>query len=232
MAPLQIIGAGYGRTGTDSLREALEILGYRTHHMRRMHEDKDTDPDGFRNAYENPTRSVDWDRLYGNYDAAVDWPTVTFVDRLINHYPDAKVILTERDPDSWYASLRETIAKVLPCDPNDAHIGRIRSMARAIVLDGVFQDPAKSDMLLDDQEAIKAKYNAHVAWVKENVPEERLFIMKLGEGWDRLCAFLGKPVPNLPYPHSNKRKGFQDCWRKFDDGGHSYPVEPLSVKMS
>ncbi|KAI9265014.1 P-loop containing nucleoside triphosphate hydrolase protein [Phascolomyces articulosus] len=220
MAPLQVIGASWGRTGTNSLKEALAILGFRTHHMRAMYENTESHPDIFKEAYENPNQPVDWDVLYSGFDAAVDWPTVSFLDRLIKYYPDAKIILTLRDTESWYASFKNTIVRVLESDispadtSNNALLAKqVREMVRTLILDGLFKDPErnKTRKALNDYEEdmIKEKYEAHIEWVKQNVPSERLFIMELGEEWDRLCNFLNKSVPkDIPYPHTNTRKAF------------------------
>ncbi|KAJ8655709.1 hypothetical protein O0I10_008594 [Lichtheimia ornata] len=201
MAPLEVIGAGYGRTGTDSLRIALNTLGYSTHHMRVIYWGQ-TNPDDFKNAYENPEEPVDWDNVYEGFNAAVDWPTATFIKRLVKYYPDAKIILTERDPDSWYKSAKNSIFKIahIPDGENTPdHIRRVRAMSRKVNLDGAFEDPE----LFADEEAIKRRFVEHNEWVKANVPPEQLLVMQLGEGWERLCKFLNKPVPKEPYPHVN-----------------------------
>ncbi|CDS08323.1 hypothetical protein LRAMOSA02271 [Lichtheimia ramosa] len=204
MPPLKVIGAGYGRTGTDSLRTALNILGYYRH------------PEVFHDAFLHPEKPVDWDMLYEGFDAAVDWPTVSFVDRLMKYYPDAKIVLTDRDADSWYRSVKSTIFNLAQegmrdYDSMTDYMKRIREMAQVLILDGALYDADK----FNDEEAIKAMYNAHVAWVKENVPSERLYIMQLGEGWEGLCKFLDVPVPDVPYPSANNSKSFQD---EFLDG--------------
>ncbi|KAI7897817.1 uncharacterized protein BX663DRAFT_526980, partial [Cokeromyces recurvatus] len=108
MAPLEVIGAGFGRTGTDSLRAALNMLGYKTHHMKCFFEDPELDPDLFYDAYFH-RETADWDQLYKDYNAAVDWPTVEFYKELLKKYPKAKVLLTIRSADSWYNSVKNTI---------------------------------------------------------------------------------------------------------------------------
>ncbi|KAG2222808.1 hypothetical protein INT45_011618 [Circinella minor] len=221
MAPLQIIGASFGRTGTDSLRTALETLGFRTHHMRVMFSPTENKKaELFTKAYENPNEDVDWDAMYKNYDAAVDWPTVGFLDRLILHYPNAKIILTLRDTEKWYASIKDTVAKVIenpkpiPGNTDEETLARerVREMSRTIIFDGMFKESKENMLLMDDKEdLIKAKYEAHIEWVKQNVPSDRLFIMELGEGWDRLCKFLDMPVPqDITYPHTNTKQMFID----------------------
>ncbi|KAI8149847.1 P-loop containing nucleoside triphosphate hydrolase protein [Fennellomyces sp. T-0311] len=197
MAPLKIIGAGMGRTGTDSLRIALNTLGYNTHHMKTLNEEGGR-AEMFTKAYEHPEEAVDWDYIYEGFDAAIDWPTCAFVEPLMKKYPDAKVILTIRDPDSWYRSMGNTIfrkhedLKIIPETPR-------KRMARRIILDGAYHVPG----MFEDQEAMKEKFIQNTEWVKKHVPEDRLLIMELGEGWERLCKFLDKPVPDVKYPHVN-----------------------------
>ncbi|KAJ8655107.1 hypothetical protein O0I10_009142 [Lichtheimia ornata] len=212
MAPLKVIGAGYGRTGTDSLRTALNILGFNCFHMRSvMMDNVDRHPEVFTDAFLHPEKPVDWDMLYEGFDAAVDWPTVSFVDRLMKHYPDAKIVLTDRDADSWYRSVKSTLFSLVSegrrdYDSMSEYMKRVRKMGEVLILDGALYDPEK----FNDEEAIKAMFNAHVEWVKKNVPSDRLFIMQLGEGWERLCKFLDVPVPDVPYPSANSSKSFQD----------------------
>ena len=147
-------------------------------------------------------------------------PTVAFIDRLMVEYPDAKFILTIRDADSWYKSVKNTIwqlehkakAKDTPADlPED--IKNQREMTRTIVLDGAFDD---LDRFLDE-ERIKGIYNAHNEWVKKNIPSDRLLIMELGEGWERMCKFLDKPVPSEPYPRVNSTGEFKQMLESDED---------------
>ncbi|CDH52622.1 hypothetical protein RO3G_13878 [Lichtheimia corymbifera JMRC:FSU:9682] len=213
MAPLQVIGAGCGRTGTDSLREALNILGYNCHHMRELF-NQDRHPEVFLEAYKNPDKPADWDKAYEGYDAAVDWPTASFVEPLLKKYPDAKWILTDRDPDNWYESVKNTIhqAAVLRTPEEIAampeHRRRALNMAKTVVMDGALADRER----FSDEDAIKAYFNNHNEWVKKTIPADRLLVMQLGEGWDRLCEFLGKPVPDVPYPRANSTETFRNRW--------------------
>ncbi|CDS09961.1 hypothetical protein LRAMOSA02638 [Lichtheimia ramosa] len=215
MAPLQVIGAGCGRTGTDSLREALNILGYNCHHMREILS-RDLHPEIFLEAYVNPDKPVDWDKAYEGFDAAVDWPTASFVEPLLKKYPDAKWLLTDRDPDSWYKSVKNTIHIAATSRSQEEiaalpeYLQRSYRMAKTVVLDGALADPER----FADEEAIKAYFNNHNEWVKKTIPADRLLVMQLGEGWDRLCEFLGKPVPDAPYPRSNSTEAFRDRWSK------------------
>ncbi|KAI8393797.1 uncharacterized protein BYT42DRAFT_552262 [Radiomyces spectabilis] len=164
----------------------------------------------FKNAYLNRDQPVDWDRAYDGFTAAVDWPTCAFYKELMVKYPDAKILLTERDADSWYKSVKNTIYQRAresmenhDYPPNLAQMG---DMARTVVLDGAFNDPE----LFANEEEMKRRFLEHNAEVKRTVPADRLLVIQLGEGWNRLCEFLGKPVPNVPYPNTNSTENFHD----------------------
>ncbi|KAG1148021.1 hypothetical protein G6F37_003276 [Rhizopus arrhizus] len=207
MAPLQIIGAGFGRTGTDSLREALNILGYNTHHMSSFFKDENLDCKPFKEAHRNP-EAVDWDKVYDGFDAAVDWPTCTFYKELMVKYPDAKVLLTVRTPESWYASICKTIVPMVRRyeEIKSERAKDIADMAAEVVMNGILTDEEK----MKDEKAIQKLFTDHVEEVKRHVPSDRLLVMELGEGWGRLCQFLGKEVPKIPYPKTNSTTSFQD----------------------
>ncbi|KAI8084533.1 uncharacterized protein BX664DRAFT_337201 [Halteromyces radiatus] len=207
--PLQVIGAGLGRTGTQSLAAALEILQYRTHSMVNVLTDPTQDPGVWLRAKEQPLEHKDeWETVYGNYDAAVGWPTVNCYKELMDKYPDAKVILTLRDPNEWYDLMLNTIFTQVHFQlPINAphHLNHAVAMLKSVVLDG--QTPSLADPEADRAKFIKI-YNDHVEQVKQYVPAHRMLIMELNEGWDRLCAFLGKPIPNVPYPALNYADDF------------------------
>ncbi|KAI8384858.1 P-loop containing nucleoside triphosphate hydrolase protein [Radiomyces spectabilis] len=204
MAPLKIIGAGFGRTGTLTLRHALDYLGYQTHHMDKVLLDPTQDPDLFRHAYEYPDEPVDWERAFQGYDAAVDWPAAAFFEKLLAKYPDAKVILTVRDPEEWYRSVASTIHE-WPCvdETWPSHILRARAMARVIVRDGELGGPR-----FHDREYTIGRFKQNIERVKQLVKPENLLILNLGEGWEKLCPFLGRDIPPIPWPHKNKGSNF------------------------
>ncbi|KAI7863087.1 P-loop containing nucleoside triphosphate hydrolase protein [Spinellus fusiger] len=200
--PLKIIGAGFGRTGTKSLHEALEILGYRTHHMFVLFEDHTQDPAVWEKAYDDPkSHENDWEKIYQHFDAALDWPTVSFYKELSEEYPDAKVILTVRSAESWYTSLQNSILK--KTEPESLvglhpHVLRCIQMHRKLSMNGYLNDLSKAT-----KEGFIKIFNDHIEEVKRNIPAHRLLVLELGEGWDRLCKFLDVEVPSVPYPHVN-----------------------------
>ncbi|KAG2216971.1 hypothetical protein INT45_011877 [Circinella minor] len=212
MAPLKIIGVGYGRTGTESLRVALNMLGYNTHHMREMF-NRDGHPEVFQEAYEHPDNEIDWDMLYDGFDAAVDWPTAEFLEPLMKKYPDAKILLTERDFESWYKSVSNTLhpmATQVMKSSDSEYMRRIHSMVSTIAMNGDIADPKR----FQNKEDIKKKFEEHYNKVKRIVPKDRLLVLQLGEGWNRLCEFLDKPIPNEPYPRTNSTKELQESVEK------------------
>ena len=200
---LEIIGAGFGRTGTLSLKHALEQLGFdKCHHMMEVFSNPDQAPQFLAAAQGKP---VDWDRVFTGYKAMVDWPGCHFWRELMAHYPRAKVILSVRSPESWYASASETIFRAM----NMMTTGEVppalkaqRDMAREIVVNQTFGGR------LDDPEHCIRIYEANVQRVQQEVPAGRLLVFEAAQGWAPLCAFLGVPVPATEYPRINTRDEF------------------------
>lgn len=197
---LKVIGAGFGRTGTFSLKNALEQIGYGPcYHMFEVFEHPEHVPhwqaaaDG-----QNP----EWETIFHQYSSAVDWPVSAFYKPLMAYYPDAKVILTVRNPEDWHRSVQNTIAKRnRDAEQVDDPLGK---MVRAAVWDGIF------DGRVADQSHAVSAFNRHVAEVKATVPADRLLVYEMKEGWDPLCRFLGVPVPQeVPFPYLNTTEEFQ-----------------------
>ena len=200
---LKVIGAGFGRTGTTSMKEALELLGYhKCHHMREvMASAKQVD------LFDRVSRNVevDWDDVFDGFEAAVDWPAAARYEELMEKYPDAKVILTARDPDAWYKSTSETIYALGNSIPPlfsflIPRVQKITGMVERIVWKGVF------DGRFEEKQYAIDVYNKNVAEIMEKVPADRLLVHSAKEGWQPLCEFLDKPIPDQPYPHSNESK--------------------------
>ncbi|MGP4091135.1 sulfotransferase family protein [Streptomyces sp. KR55] len=218
---LEVFGAGFGRTGTLSLRTALERLGFGPcHHMLGLFEDPDTLP-LWRAAARG--ESVDWARAYKGYRSSVDWPGAAFWRDITAAFPDAKVILTVRDPESWYASAESSIhaAAVAPLpDDADPLFAQVRQMSLDVVWDGVFDG-----RFTDKQHAIEV-FEEHVAAVKREIDPARLLVFEVRQGWEPLCAFLGVPVPDEPFPRSNDRAAFRQLMdRRRTAGGVAHPAD-------
>jgi len=193
---LKVIGAGFGRTGTLSLKLALEQLGFGPcHHMIEVLAHPEQVPLWTAAADGRP----DWDAIFKGYRSTVDWPTATFYREVAEAYPDAKVILTERDPESWFRSTQATIfARDLPPDSEDPW----RRMVFKVVA-------ALFDGRMHDKEKLISVYQAHNARVREVIPPERLLVYQVTEGWGPLCDFLGVPAPEAPMPKVNTSEEFQ-----------------------
>lgn len=133
-------------------------------------------------------------------------------------YPDAKVILTVRSPESWYKSVKKTIYqayKMMQQQPQtDPRMVKFQEMASTVFVDGAFADESR----MEDEEYLKAAFVKHNEWVKANVPADRLLVMELGDGWDKLCPFLGKEIPSEPYPRSNSTEEFETMRQSFLPG--------------
>lgn len=198
MSPgLKVIGAGFGRTGTDSMREALNILGFGPcHHMRELLADPEHRQAWRRvHAGEKP----DWDKLLGAYGSCVDWPSARYWPELIAAYPDAKVLLTWRDAESWWKSFSQTILPVILADTETEETAPGSQLLSLRVFGG---------KALTKEHCI-AVYEANVADVKANVPADRLLVYEIGSGWAPLCAFLGVDIPDQPFPSVNTTAEFQ-----------------------
>ena len=198
---LQVIGAGFGRTGTLSLKAALERLGLsKCHHMTEVLARPET-----AEIWLAASRgeSVDWSAAMEGYQASVDWPSCTYYKELMAAFPEAKVLLSVRDPERWYESVRTTIYELSARSPR--WLAWIAPPFRAVLavskscvwstFDGRFEDRAH---------AIEV-FGQHIAEVKRVVPADRLLVFEVAQGWGPLCDFLGVPVPDEPFPHLNDR---------------------------
>jgi len=197
---LKVIGAGFGRTGTLSLKNALEQIGYGPcYHMVEVL--KNPDHVALWQAIADGLEP-DWDSIFANYASAVDWPTSAFYGPLLRAYPEAKVILTVRNTDAWHRSVVNTIGHPERVDqhPNPAFV----SMVRSIVWDGIF------DGQVEGKGHAVRTFDRHVAEVKATVPPERLLVFDAGQGWTPLCEFLDVPIPtDVPYPFLNTTEDWQ-----------------------
>jgi sulfotransferase family protein len=199
---LSVIGAGLGRTGTLSLKLALERLGFGPcYHTRELLKQMDAHVPVWSRAADGDF--VDWDALYEGYGSAVDFPTAGFHGELIGHFPAAKVILTVRDPARWYESVKETILWPLT-QPLPDHLSAWQAMLRKTVVDRIFAGNVQ------DREHVIAAYERHNADVMRTVAPERLLIYNVSEGWTPLCSFLGADIPHEAFPKVNTTEEFQD----------------------
>ncbi len=201
-AELTVLGIGLGRTGTASLKLALEQLGHGPcHHMLELFS---RPGDAQRWQARARGEAVSWDELLGGFHSTVDWPSVHFWRELVRDFPAAKVILTVREPDAWYDSISNTIFKALeqPLPQQDDAARGQRVMAKDIIVERAFDDRPL------DKAHVLARYAAHNAEVQRTVPAARLLVYRVDDGWAPLCEFLGLPLPRTPFPQANRRDEF------------------------
>jgi hypothetical protein len=210
---VKVIGAGFGRTGTTSLAAALERLGFvKCHHMKEIVRDHGQAA-AWMAAYRG--EPVDWHTLLADYQATTDWPSCHFYRELMSEYPDAKVVLTIRDPERWYDSVRETIFPLSAEAPRwfCRFIPRIHALLT--LTDHNIWNGEFGGRFRDRAHAI-AVFNAHIEEVERTVPPERLLVYSVKQGWGPLCEFLDVPVPDEPFPHLNERAMLQGVLRRLE----------------
>lgn len=200
---LDVIGSGFGRTGTKSLEVAIETLGFGPcHHMREVLEHPEHVAHWQALAR---GEAVDWTAVFAGYRAQVDWPGAAVWRDLAAAYPAARVVHSVRPDEVWWASFSTTIGKLmtrraeLPLPPHVADM-----------LDAWVEFAGKPTFggRYDDRETALAALRRRDAEVRDAIPADRLLVFDVAEGWAPLCAFLDVPVPDAPFPHHNLRADF------------------------
>ena len=197
---MRVIGAGLGRTGTYSLKFALNQLGLGPcHHMEAVRQNMPVHVPLWDAAVAG---RPDWAAIYDGYGSAVDWPTASFFRELAAAYPDAKFVLSARSPESWAESFGETIYKVLggrnnaPPEMQPWLNMVVKVLEKAGIPEGL------------DRGGLMKAFVAHTEAVRATIPPSRLLEFDVKQGWAPLCAFLDKPVPADPFPRTNDREEF------------------------
>lgn len=207
---VRVIGAGFGRTGTLSLKTALDTIGFGPcYHMVEVIEKPEHAEAWYQACHGG---SVDFS-LFDGYRSIVDWPAVHYWRELIEHFPQAKVVLSVRDAESWYKSVSDTIfGRITSALPPDAPEWqrKHRAMTRKIVLEETF-----GGRFTDKKHAIEV-FERHNEDVRRTVEPSRLLVYSVKEGWEPLCNFLGVPIPNEPFPRVNDTASFL-AWVASDD---------------
>ncbi|MBL8773476.1 MAG: hypothetical protein JNK30_18975 [Phenylobacterium sp.] len=211
---LKVIGSGLGRTGTLSTKLALEQLGFtRCHHMAEVFMDAGRQVPLWNDAGDG---KPDWDAIFDGFQAMVDHPGCGYWRELMDYYPDAKVLHTVRDPDKWFDSTQATIFA-------PENLGRFREGAMATFFGHLQAFYENGDM--NDRAFMTDFFRRHTERVVATVPKERLLVFNVAEGWEPLCAFLGVPVPDTPYPRENSTEQFRSR-----AAAGAMPVDPAKIR--
>jgi len=197
---LEIVGAGLGRTGTHSLKNALELLlGGPCYHMVEVFGRPDDIPvwDAAING-----DMPDWGAFLSDYRSAVDWPAAAFWREIWEANPDAVVLLSSRDADGWWKSANNTIFQItsaqdVPPEMQAQHAMATNMLVKRFTPDWQSEGPAKK------------AYEQHNADVRASVPADRLIDYRTGDGWAPICEKLGMPIPSEPFPHVNTTDEFR-----------------------
>lgn len=196
---LKVVGAGLGRTGTFSLKLALEqLLGGPCYHMMEVFEHPEHVPTWHDAAH---GKNVDWRRLMNGYVAAVDWPVSAYWRQLSQAFPDALIVLSLRDSDKWWGSASETIFSGINMSKERPEMGEWHSMVITMLASTFTAD-------LHDREACVSAFEKHNAHVRKAAPKERLLVWEAKDGWAPLCGALGVPIPDAPFPKANTKEEF------------------------
>lgn len=216
VVPFEVINASAPRTGTLSLQEALKVLGYANpYHFSAIFEncrDSDMWLEALHAKYRpspnrKPYTREDFDQLLGHCGAGGDGPVMNFWKELMEAYPDSKFILVDRDKQKWLDSMRQILEGILNpgataiCIVEPSRAGRILNATTTYL--GYWLGTYGSMTVENCMASASRTYDEHYAAVRATVPKERLLEYKMGSGWEPLCKFLGREVPNVPFPHRN-----------------------------
>jgi hypothetical protein len=199
---VKVIGAGFGRTGTMSLKAALEQLGAGPcFHMIDIVNDQSNLP-LWQAAVDG--EKIDWREALDGWEASVDWPGCTFYKEHMEIWPEAPVLLSVRDPEKWYRSVSNSIHAVR--EPGAERLPEVMGMINKLIWEGTFHGRFE-----DKDYAIKV-FTDHIEDVKRTVPADRLVVYEVGQGWGPLAEMLGVEAPDAPFPHLNDTDSFREMF--------------------
>jgi hypothetical protein len=196
---IDVVGPGFGRTGTTSVKAALELLGFGPcYHMQEVYEQ------GHIEAWEAVIAGapLDCDRMFTGFRSTLDWPSCSYWKQIKRANPNAKVLLTRRDPDAWFDSMERTIFPALRAEHPDPERTRWRASTRKLLFEETFGNRF-------DRAHVIGVLRAHEQDVIASVSRDELLVFDAADGWVPLCAFLGVEVPDLPFPHANSTVEFR-----------------------
>ncbi|MFY0687084.1 MAG: hypothetical protein JXQ90_07970 [Cyclobacteriaceae bacterium] len=213
---LEVIGVGGPRTGTASLKQALEILGFgRCYHMEWLFNHPE-ELALWKELFK--TGQTDFDKLFDGVKSTVDFPGYQNYKAFYKQYPDAKFVLAERDPEAWYESALNTVYAATPKTFSEKF-----GMLKKVIVSARFRKIAKTFQLaekylwdlqykgnFEDRAATIQIYKEFNEEIKQTIPADQLLIFDISKGWEPLCQFLNVPVPDVKFPVKNKRKEFQE----------------------
>ncbi len=209
---MKVIGAGFGRTGTMSLKAALERLGFGPcFHMIDLIRDPTPLPNWQAAA---DGEKVDWTEALDGWESTIDWPGCTFWEEMAEIWPDAPVLLSVRDPEAWYRSTLNSIHEAkemalrgeLQGNTEEPPDPAVMQMINGLIWKGTFKGR------FTDKEFALEVFRRHNEDVKSKVPADRLLVYEIKQGWGPLCDFLGVEVPDEPMPHLNDTDSFRNMF--------------------
>ena len=209
---MKVIGAGFGRTGTMSLKAALERLGFGPcFHMIDLI--RDPTPLPYWQAAADGEK-VDWTEALDGWESTIDWPGCTFWEEMAEIWPDAPVLLSVRDPEAWYRSTYNSIHEAkemalrgeLQGNTEEPPDPAVMQMINGLIWKGTFKGR------FTDKEFALEVFRRHNEDVKSKVPADRLLVYEIKQGWGPLCDFLGVEVPDEPMPHLNDTDSFRNMF--------------------
>ncbi len=209
---MKLIGAGLPRTATTTQLIALEMLGLPCYHMRDMMADPQTSIPQWRQALEG---DGPWDELFAGKESIADWPASYHWRELMDVYPDAKVLLSVRSPESWVESMHNTIAAIWFGDSLMHHLAMAQYQidpGYAAWLDVMRDMWVEAGIMVPsdgDREKMAAEFDRWNQDVIDTVPADRLLVWRPEDGWEPLCELLDVDVPDTPLPNVNDTENFQ-----------------------
>ena len=212
---MKVIGAGLPRTATTTQAEVFEKLGFGPcYHMR----DVLMDPERQLTLWDQVTEGQhNWEEIFGDAQSTCDWPGARYYKELADYYPDAKVILTVRSPESWVRSMRETVWSIYHGDSVMRHLCDARevldpgwALFRKVMTAMIWtEDTFPPEQTYDDASfgKLMERWNDRV---KADIPADRLLVWHPADGWEPICEFLGVPVPDEEVPNTNDTAAFKE----------------------